>query len=326
LGGLGYILINLRPSYDEARQYFEQSVSRYRSLGDQIGLSEALTNLSAADRYLNRLPQSIAFAREAYALAQASGNLHLIALAASNLCAALLRTSATLEEADTVGRTALTLIQELGHQAELPSMYFRLGTVVFNQGRYAEARMIFTSGLAVARRLGDALEICTLLYGLAWVALAEGANQDALRLAEESITVSVRLGEGFFRLQMLALNSLAARRLGDGVRARADAVAALHFALLARTLDDAPLWAAALLLADCGAPERAAEVFALCEQMYLADNIPWRDIALRELRAIVAALPPKVAATARTRWVQCDYWAALEELLVELEAAGWREG
>jgi hypothetical protein len=225
-----------------------------------------------------------------------------------------------------VGRIALTLIQELGHQAELPSISFRLGTVVFNMGRYVEARMIFTSGLAVARRLGDALEICILLYGLAWVALAEGANQDALRLAEESITVSVRLGEGFYRLQMLALKSLAARRLGDGVRARADTVATLHFALSARTLDDAPLWAAALLLADCGAPERAAEVFALCEQMYLADNIPWRDIALRELRAIVAALPPKAAAAARTRWVQRDYWAALEELLAELEAAGWREG
>jgi hypothetical protein len=110
------------------------------------------------------------------------------------------------------------------------------------------------------------------------------------------------------------------------MRARAEAVAALQFALATRTLDDSPLWAAGLLLADVGAPERVAEAFALCEQMYLADNILWRDIALRELRTIVAAVPPQAATAAQTRWVQRDYWAAQEELLTELEAVGWRKG
>jgi hypothetical protein len=48
-----------------------------------------------------------------------------------------------------------------------------------------------------------------------------------------------------------------------------------------------------------------------------------RQIALDELRAIIAALPPEVAVTARARWAGRDVWEAGAELLAELEADGW---
>jgi len=41
------------------------------------------------------------------------------------------------------------------------------------------------------------------------------------------------------------------------------------------------------------------------------------------LAAIVAALPPDIAAAAQARGRARDLWATARELLAEVEAAGW---
>ena len=84
------------------------------------------------------------------------------------------------------------------------------------------------------------------------------------------------------------------------------------------------LWAVALLLADSGAPERSAELDALIEGAHnMGENLWSRDVARRELAAIVAALPPDIAAAAQARGRARDLWATARELLAEVEAAGW---
>jgi hypothetical protein len=84
------------------------------------------------------------------------------------------------------------------------------------------------------------------------------------------------------------------------------------------------LWVVALLLADAGELTRAAEVFLLSEQKRLLDNVWLQDIALRELRAIMARLPPSTVTHAKARWAQHDIWSALDELCMELETVWFR--
>ena len=48
-----------------------------------------------------------------------------------------------------------------------------------------------------------------------------------------------------------------------------------------------------------------------------------QDIALREIQAIIDALPPQATATAQARWAGRDVWEAGYELLAELEAEDW---
>lgn len=322
LSKLGYLLINLRPSYAEAWRCLVQSVAGYRALSDEIGLSKALIDLSLAARYIRHIPESLALAREAYALAQASANPRMIAQAASNLGAALFWDNTYPEAYETL-RSALEIAQELGDQAELSNYYYRLGNATAYLGRYAEARASYTSGLAVAQRVDDALETCEIQVALAWVALAEGNAREAFRLAEEAFALSVRLGESQLRWQALTISALAARRLGTSMRARVDTMAALRFGLSTQTTVLWGLCTAALLLADSGKPERAAEVVAFALQTHVMDNRLTQDFILRELRAILAALPPDVAAAARARGEGRDYWEAVAELLGELEAEGW---
>ena len=322
LAGLGWIAIELSTNYVLARQLLEQSVARYRAFGEQIGLGETLTKLSNAARYLGHIPESLALAREAYALAQASGNPHLIARSASNLGIALYWTTAK-EEAYTTLRMALAITLEFSFQAELPNAYYRLGNAARGLGRYAEARVAYTRGLAAAQRLDDRLNICFILEGLSTVALAEGALAEALRLVEEAIATSIRLGEGQNQRLALRTGALAARHLGDVQRAEGYVVRGLRLALATRQWS-ACLGAAALLLADRGAPEYVAALFDYAGWTHLVKGDMWHeDMQMRELGAVVAALPPDVAAAARARWEGRDYWEALAELLAELEAEGW---
>lgn len=246
----------------------------------------------------------------------------MIAQAASNLGAALFWDNTYPEAYETL-RSALEIAQELGDQAELSNYYYRLGNATAYLGRYAEARASYTSGLAVAQRVDDALETCEIQVALAWVALAEGNAREAFRLAEEAFALSVRLGESQLRWQALTISALAARRLGTSMRARVDTMAALRFGLSTQTTVLWGLCTAALLLADSGKPERAAEVVAFALQTHVMDNRLTQDFILRELRAILAALPPDVAAAARARGEGRDYWEAVAELLGELEAEGW---
>lgn len=322
LSELGAMIVDLSPDYPRARSYLEQSVARFRSLGEQIALSEALVNLSLAARYMGHEAESLTLGREAYALAQASDNLHLIAQAASNLGAALTWNSA-YEEAQAMLHTALAITIELGHKAELPNVYFRLGNATMLLGRYADARALLASGLAVAQQVNDAAEICAILNALSSTALAEGAYQEALHLAKQTTAHSERLGEVWMRLTSYGISALAARGLGDRARARADAMTALRFALSTRLLAEWGVWAVALLQMDSGELVRAATTIALADLFPPISNRWIDDIGLGKLRASLASLPPEVLAVAQARWAQHDFFARLQELIAELAAEGW---
>jgi hypothetical protein len=79
----------------------------------------------------------------------------------------------------------------------------------------------------------------------------------------------------------------------------------------------------AVLLADDGELECAAELFALSER---ENAVLINFVARRELADIAAALPADVATAAQVRGWARDLWATAEELLAELINAGWDTG
>lgn len=318
LAELGYLLTSMSHNYGEAKALLEQSVASYRALGDQIGLSEALLHLCRTNRNIGDFPQALTIAHEVYAIAEANGNARLLAQAGTTL-GMMLAIGNQYQEAYTTLTAALRLTYELGRRSELPNLYCALGYVASFLGNYSEARNAYNDGLHVAQQLNDELERCSLLSGLAGTALAEGAYAEALQLAEEAIALSDRLGEIYLRSRTLPYRALAMRRLGVGDCGRRDALTTLRLGLTARSEILVALWVVALLLADAGELTRTAEVFALSEGQRRLDNVWVQAIALRELRALAAELPPQVVAQAHARWAQQDVWSALEELCAELE-------
>jgi predicted ATPase len=323
--GLGISAIGIASDYDLAQRCLEQSLALHRTLGDRLGISEVLVNLSLNARYQGRIAESEGFAREAYTLSLAIGNRRAIARAGSNLGAAL-HWNGKYEESYPLLRETLAIYQDLDDRQGLSTSYLRLGLAEVLLGHYTEARATFATALAEACAISLALDVGGSLRGLIAIDVVEGAYAHARTRGEEAIAIFTRLGEHFFLGTTHALCALAARGAGDRRRARQHAVAALHTALSARVwlATIHALWAIALLLADSGAPERSAELYALVEGEYNPRDDPWsRDAARRELAAIVAALPPEIAAAAQERGRQHDLWATARDLLIEVEVAGW---
>jgi tetratricopeptide (TPR) repeat protein len=322
--GLGISALSMDSDYDLARRCLEQSLALYRIQEDRLGISEVLVNLSLNARYQGRLAESESFAGEAYTLACTIGNRRAITRAGSNLGTAL-SWSAKYEQAHELLRETLAIYLDLGDRQGLSTIYFRLGLAELFLGRYTDARATFTTALAEARAISFALDIGAALQGLMHIALAENGFADARRLGEEAITIFTRLGEQFFLSSTYALCALADRGAGDERWARQHAVAALQISLSAHiwisTLNS--LWTIALLIADAEAAERSAELYALIQRELTGDDQWLEDVVLRELAAIVAALPPEIAAAAQERGRASDLWATARELLADLEASGW---
>ena len=199
----------------------------------------------------------------------------------------------------------------------------------FNQmhlGHYEAARGQAIACLARFRETGYrwGIERCCCYLGLA--ALATGASDEAQRLLQESIGLCRELRQWGHLGQALALMALVARAAGDLPQARQHLSEALrvaghvhdHETFLFQMI---VVLAMALLLADEGQTERAAELYALASRYPLMANSRLvEDLAGRQMAAVATRLPADAAAAAETRGRACDLEAALAELAAELGA------
>ena len=84
---------------------------------------------------------------------------------------------------------------------------------------------------------------------------------------------------------------------------------------------------AALLLADDEELEHAVELAALAKRESPSGHILWAPALWGgQFAAVATRLPADVAALAQARGQARDLWATAQELLAELEAAGWDAG
>ena len=142
----------------------------------------------------------------------------------------------------------------------------------------------------------------------------------------EAIGCFKTIGERWYLSQAYAYSAIAERGVGNRPQARRHAITALRTSLEIRSwlITLFSLWAIALLIADSGEPGRAAELYALTERELAPHDDAWsKAVARRELSMIAAALPADVAVAAQERAQAHDLWTTAQELLAELEAAGW---
>jgi predicted ATPase/transcriptional regulator with XRE-family HTH domain len=325
LFGLGAATEDLIGHYDRAQRYLQESLAIRRTLDDRLGMIETLAYMSENVRYRGQVEEGERLARESYQVSTMLGNRRAIALAASYLGSALYWNEQYAESHHML-QEAAAIYTDLGDRAGLANAYFRLGVAEAFLGRYADARTTFTNELQIARELGMPLEVGTSLIGLMFVALAQQTYDEARVLLTEAVPLFTGAGEHFFLSQMYAFGALAERGAGRRRQARGHALAALRTALEIRSwlMVLHAFWAIALLLADDAEPERAAELYALTERENPQRNNPWAiAVYRRELAEIATMLPAAVAAAAQARGQALDLWTTAQELLAELEAAGW---
>jgi hypothetical protein len=166
---------------------------------------------------------------------------------------------------------------------------------------------------------------------LSWVAVVQGEYKEALVFSQRSIEHS----EGMPHLKQewgawsWASLSLAYFNLGQCDEARHVLYEALQTCVEMRAF--LPLMhlmpILPVVLAENAAVHlkaRAVELYAMAESLpFVGNSQLFADLAGKSMAAVAETLPPEVAAAARARGRQLDWWETAEILLEELSQLGW---
>jgi tetratricopeptide (TPR) repeat protein len=172
----------------------DESLSLYRTLGDQRGIARGLVGLGVA-RYFNGddatacapLEEGLALSRRiGYKIgsADALAMLGEVALVQSDYA----RAATQLEE-------SLLLYRELGHSYEISSVLIYLGDAALLQGDYQRATTLFAEALALRQELGDRRGSAATLGNLGRVALKQGDIARAIAFSKR-VWASIRTLDG----------------------------------------------------------------------------------------------------------------------------------
>jgi tetratricopeptide (TPR) repeat protein len=232
-----------------------------------------------------------------------------------------LESDGRFDEALCAHEPSLDIFEELGRQHYMAAAQSHLASTKMHQGRYEEARDHALACLALARETDLTFKIAQAQRLLGALALTGGGYAECRRWAQANLAVSEQTGHSIEAGLAHALLAHAARGLGDLERAKRHLWAALQL-VLKRGASVQFLWtlsAATLVLADQGARERAVEAYTLVLQHGHATHSRWfADIVGSPMTAVVAALPPAIAAKAQARGRRCDLESTAAELLAEL--------
>ena len=153
---------------------------------------------------------------------------------------------------------------------------------------------------------------------LGMLALADDDYGAAKDLLKEAANLHKSIGQRDEWALAIAPLSHAARAQGDMARAGKYVCQALQTGaeLRAFGLVITPVPAAALLLADTGEAELAAEIHALARRHpYVATSRFYEDIVGKQITTVAASLPPDVVAAAQELGRARNLWATAKALV-----------
>jgi tetratricopeptide (TPR) repeat protein len=308
-------------AFAEARQHFRASLAIRTACGDRRGVAEVLIWDSHAAAEIGQVDEAEALARRSYALYEELGDSSNRAFGLGEL-GVILMYAGKYGEARGVLQQCLALYEDLGHRAASAYVQGWLAVALLGIGQYEAARGLSRQGMAQVRELPGAQSgLAFVLHYAGWVALTLEAYPDAESLLQESVELHRQSGNVGLIGWPLAQLGYTHWLLGERRRARAELLAAIRIAarqhaFLAALLS---LPAIALLQAEHGDKERAVELYALAwRHPVIANAQCFIDSVGRRLDAVVAALPPAIAATAQARGRLLDLWETAAALEAEL--------
>jgi tetratricopeptide (TPR) repeat protein len=183
--------------YSEAENSFAESLQIYRQLGDEKGISEALSELARLLIQQGNFLRAGELSQESLELSRKMGDKFQISQALYRL-AHVLRTqndrtmaNELLEESVTLFSQMVDLgsIQNFFASPQSENAYFSLASSEQDQGNFERAREVFEEGLAFFRKTGSSHEIAWFLRYLANLSWREGDLARAQTLYQESLQI-----------------------------------------------------------------------------------------------------------------------------------------
>jgi tetratricopeptide (TPR) repeat protein len=310
-----------RGAYADARAALEESLEISRALGDQEGMAWVMADLAWLAVDQGRFEEGERLARESMARTQALGDPEGIGYGLMTLGGALEKVG-KFAEARSVLEECWLAFEELGYRSFVTSVQAVQSSIKLHLGRYGEARDHAEKSLSLARERDLQFRVGYALVTLGSVALVDEAYAKAKELLREGLAVYRGIKMPADAGWAHAVLAYAARGLGEpdqiGHHLRQALQAVTKTGSVPTLLWTLP--AAALLVADRGADERAVELYALASRYGLVANSHWfEDVAGRHVAAVAASLPPDAVTAAQERGRARDLDPTAADLLAELE-------
>jgi tetratricopeptide (TPR) repeat protein len=319
LHALGSIA-RLRGAMSQARRLCEEGLAIRRVLGDRTGIAKSTISLAEIALHQGQYEESEHLAQEGIGECQQLGDQVECAYGLHILGAAM-EVGGKFAEALPIHEQSLDVFRDLGRRHYLAAAQSHLASTMMHLGQYEEARDHAVACLMLARETDLPFKISQAQRLLGALALARGSYAECRRQAKACLAASEQTGHSVNQGFAHVLLAHVGHGLGDPEWAQRHLSAALSFMLESGASMEF-LWtlsAAALVLADQGARERAVEVYSLLLQYgHVAHSRWFADVVGRPMTAVVTVLPPAIAAKAEERGRACDLEALAAELLTEL--------
>jgi tetratricopeptide (TPR) repeat protein len=209
----------LKSNYSEAGARFEESLTRYRELGDKRGIALLLNNLGAISLAKGHPAAALPYLEESLPLSREIGHHRIVALALLNL-ATIWQGEGDFARAKSYYEESLSVRRELGDEVGIGRVLEGLACVAMEEGDADTALHRFEESIAVRRKHEDRDGLASsLLYkGMTLIKLRQDIVGGGSSL-QESLDVCRRTGNRHFA--SYALDGLAAIAAACGRHAQA---------------------------------------------------------------------------------------------------------
>ncbi len=253
----------------------EEAVRLSEDAGDEHLIAEAALQRGTALSLLGDVDNARTTLTHAVDLATTAGDLLTVRNALNNI-AYLQRRAGDLRGAADSYRQALEYSESLGTPGDIAFARFVLGRLYIEQGRWAEARILFEDALHAAQAAAASWYSSYAMAGLGYLNVLEGRNDEGVQQLEKAIEIAERNEDA----QGLIIHSyLAVQEILDG---RADdAVARLvRVQSLTRSAGrEIFLWPIAWALIELGRETEACTVLQKVREHELFEgHLEWPDI------------------------------------------------
>lgn len=185
-----------RENCDEARALLEEGLSLARKLGDQKLVARALLSLGNIALEQGQWDQAWSHYGESLNLYQNLGIRNFTAYAFNNM-GLVARYRGDLETAGGLIRNSLATCRELSERPGTAEALLNFGTIVRLEGRNAAARSLLREAADIAAQIGEKRLLLWCLKEMGHIAVAERSWEDGVRFLTAAETLRAAIGISF---------------------------------------------------------------------------------------------------------------------------------
>ena len=185
---------NALGNFNEAIDFYDQSIRVFRNIGDSSGVSGTLMNLGSSHYGQGRFDASIEAFRQAFVIAEAAGNRRRMASLLNNMGVISLANSNYPKALD-LYQQALVIKEELGDPGSISSTLGNMGSIYLNLKDYDKAKDHYERSLALKIEASDKSGEAIMRNNLGLLGVETGDLELALYHYRLSNAINEALGQ-----------------------------------------------------------------------------------------------------------------------------------